>query len=226
MNDVGTEVSVGEANCLLEVKMCAAAATPPSVITEPFGNLTIEQAKAAYTSCGGQWPFRLLLRKIIEDGARTEFDNDSYLDALFLTELMLERSKFQVRILSGPQADSFLSALRTPFEQALNRVAKTNGFVRIILLGPEVPLSLRDLQYRHPSVLSVALAKSESPVRHFIVCDTAMARFEEIHGELQPDTPAREIKAKVYFNDPDKSRWLEGFFDSAWTRLKQATAPL
>jgi len=187
-------------------------------------NLTIQQAQSFYAHAGNYRIFRDLLQRTVSSPTRIEFDNDSYLDALFLTELMFDRTRREMRILSGPAGDGFLSTLAAPFEVALQRVSEAKGFIRIILLSKEVPPFLEEIRKRFADVLFISLAQAANPVKHFIVCDSQIARLEEEHGELKPDTLASEIKAKVYLNAPEKAVWLEKFFDSVWAKLRELEA--
>jgi hypothetical protein len=51
-----------------------------------------------------------------------------------------------------------------------------------------------------------------------------MARMEQPHELLTPDTLITAIKAKVCFNDRIQAGALEESFDSIWDRLKQILA--
>lgn len=205
--------------------------TPPSVAqpqsTTPEPPLTIARAKEIYRARGSQSvsaDFRDLLCSAIDSKAKLAFDNHSYFDALFLTDIMFSRSQQQIRLLTGPKGDGFLSTLQKPFEAALERIRNSRGSVKIILLSTEVSPLLLDLQKRFPNVLEVFLAQASQKLNHFIVCDSTMARLEEPHGDLTPDTLATEIKAKVFFNSPEQATMLEGLFDAMWQRLKSFSA--
>jgi hypothetical protein len=169
--------------------------------------------------------YRDLIVKMIDNGLKTDFDNDSYLDALFLTGMMFNRSQNKIQLFTGNHCDGFLKVLSKPLERALERIKKSNGSVKIILLSSELPIWLDDLKNQYQGTLDIALAKAIAPVKHFILCDSKMARLEEPHEELKPETPATAIKAKVYFNDPQKCKALENLFDAMWTRIKGAPKP-
>jgi len=164
--------------------------------------------------------YRELVTTMIDNGIKSDFENDSYLDALFLTHLMFSRAQNSIKLFTGNNGDEFLKVLNRPFENALERIKKAGGSVKIILLSAALPNWLGDLKAKYPETLDVVLAKALQPVKHFILCDSKMARLEEPHGELTPTTPATTIKAKVYFNDTAKCKDLEGVFQAMWSILR------
>jgi hypothetical protein len=183
-------------------------------------NLTIGEAIRIYTTDGTDCmspTFRDMVQQMIDKGVKTEFANDSYLDALFLTDVMFTRASRSVRLLTGKGADGFLKTLSDRFETMLERFAKTEGRVKIILVADVLPAWLTSLVQRFPQVLQVACASASRPVKHFIVCDSKMARLEEIHGELHQHTPATDIKARVFFNEPETASVFEGYFEQIWS---------
>jgi hypothetical protein len=189
--------------------------------------LTVRQVTAKYESEGMQsvYPgYRALIEQMILNGRKTDFDNDSYLDALFLTDIMFRQSRHRVRILSGALADGFLTTLRASLISTLERVQKNGGFVKVILLSNEAPSMFDELKKQFASTFDFALAKVRGQVKHFIVCDSTLARIEEPHEPITPDSPSDIIKAKVYFNEPDQSKKLEDQFDYAWGILRPANA--
>jgi hypothetical protein len=169
--------------------------------------------------------YRDLIVKMIDNGLQTDFENDSYLDALFLTGMMFNRSQKSIQLFTGNNGDGFLKVLSIQFERALERIKKSNGSVKIILLSSALPIWLEDLKSKYQGTLDIALAKAIAPVKHFILCDSKMARLEEPHEELKPETLATAIKAKVYFNDPQRCKSLESLFEAMWQRLKGASSP-
>jgi hypothetical protein len=162
---------------------------------------------------------REVVNYMIDHNIRTEFSNHSYLDALELTDVMFSRSLRTIRMLTGNQGDGFVSALKETFVETLERIKRNEGFVRIIVLGKSCP-GLEELRDTYPETLEVILAQSTAPVKHFLVCDTCMARMEETHDELTPETPITAVKARVCFNDKAQGKALEESFDNIWNRLK------
>lgn len=185
--------------------------------------LTIKEASLRYQKFGNDavYPgYRELISQAVKSGRRLEFKNDSYLDALFLTDIMLQRAEKHIRFFSGAQADGFLSTLKASFESAIERIQLNEGFVRVVLLSHETPKLFLSFQERFKGIFDFALANASAPVKHFIVCDSILSRIEEPHPPLEPDMPADAIRATVYFNEPDESRRLESQFDYIWNLVR------
>ncbi|WP_230121850.1 hypothetical protein, partial [Campylobacter jejuni] len=72
-------------------------------------------------------------------GATTQISNDSYLDALTLTDVIFKRVKADVKILAPPSFTTSLGALKGTFVQAIDRLSKTGGSVRILTTGSDMP---------------------------------------------------------------------------------------
>jgi len=184
--------------------------------------MTVAQAISLYTESGRSAvspALREIVRQMIDKNIKTEFSNDSYYDALYLTDVMFGRAEANVRLLTGPGADGFLLALQKSFIAMLDRLQATRGSVRIILLSSELPEWLGQVAKKYVGTLEIFLAHSVTPIKHFIVCDSRMARLEELHDLITPESKADEIKASVYFNEPTKTKVFEQHFDSIWTSL-------
>ena len=170
---------------------------------------------------------REVINDMIDRNIKTEFDNDSYPDAVTLTDIMFRRSIHNIRILTGPQGDGFLKLLRDSFVGALARIKENGGKIKVIVLN-HPNKCLDELQKIYPETLEVIPAQSSILVKHFTVCDSRMARMEEVHDVIDDNTPITAIKARVCFNDPTQAKCLEDTFDQIWNRLKQIlekTAP-
>ena len=163
---------------------------------------------------------REVINDMIDRNIKTEFSNDSYPDALTLTDVMFSRSTQNIRMLTGAQGDGFLKALKDSFVKALDKIKLNGGRVRVIVLG-QTNRCLDELQRTYPETLEVIPAHANSLIKHFTVCDSRMARMEEVHEALTDETLASAIKARVCFNDPVQAKALEEFFDQIWNRLKQ-----
>ncbi len=193
-------------------------------LVQMTSNPTIRQAIDLYKTSGRNsvYPgYRELVLKTIKTGRRMEFKNDSYLDAIFLTELMFSRAERHICFLSGPQADGFLTILKRQFEDAIQRIQINNGSVKAVLLSQTAPEFFLDLKKRFAKTFDFALAKAPGSVQHFMACDSVNARLEESHPELMPDMPADIVRATVYFNEPDQARRLERQFDYLWTLMRR-----
>ncbi|HBJ82629.1 MAG TPA: hypothetical protein DDZ88_01885 [Verrucomicrobiales bacterium] len=159
---------------------------------------------------------REVINQLIDGNVKTEFENDSYLDALTLTDVMFHRSNTSVRLLTGPGLDGFLSELQKSFIDLLDRLKKTGGAVRILLLSKDVPTWLHDLTKAYDKTLTIHRALPTKPMPHFIVCDSKMSRQEEVHEAITDASDATTIKARVSFNETSKAEVLENYFDLMW----------
>jgi len=180
--------------------------------------LTVAEAIANYKarSAESSSVLRQAISYMIDNNIRTDFANDSYSDALVLTEMMLSRTNKSLRVLSGDGEGGFFYILNTFLSDAITRIAQNDGCAHFILIAKTIPKYLLDLQAMYPHKFSVKLAGTDTPIRHFIVSDTKMARVEEPHKALRENSKSNEIKARVYFNEPTVSSFLEKQFDSMW----------
>lgn len=167
---------------------------------------------------------REVINQLIDENIKTDFSNDSYLDALVLTDVMFHRCNSSVRLLTGGGGSSFLSTLKSTFVGAISRLAQSKGIARILLLDSPVPDWLAELAKAYPKTLTIRRAASPEPIRHFIVCDSNMSRHEEIHAPITDTTPATAIKARVSFNEPGRAKVLENYFDSMWETVAKFSA--
>jgi hypothetical protein len=180
---------------------------------------TIKQAIEQYERNCASPALREVINFMIERNIKTEFSNDSYLDALTLTEIMFNRSNSSICMLTGAKGDGFLETLKKPFCEALDRIKENKGFVHIVAISP-INTCLNELQRRYSGVLKVIPARVTGQIKHYMVCDSKMARMEEIHGNLDETTNADAIHARVCFNDPVQAKILESDFNSLWKRLE------
>jgi hypothetical protein len=165
---------------------------------------------------------REVINLMIDKKIRTEFDNDSFLDALILTEVMFERSTGSIRMLSGPGCGDFLKSIQRSFVSAVKRLATNGGKFKLLTISDAIPEFVQETQRENPNTLEVGLLKLRDPanqIQHFLVCDSKMARIEEPHGPLTEDTPVNAVKAKVYFNDAGKAQFYEDRFEAFWGAL-------
>lgn len=199
--------------------------TPMPASIRDAGNkiMTIRDAKIRYRqSCSEAEGYRKLIALVIDWGFDHSLNNDSYYDALVLTEAMFSHSKSSIKLITGSAADGFISELQLPFVKAIERVRAANGKVQMIIFGNEVTPSVMEIANKYPDTFQAAAVNPSSPIRHFIVCDSKMLRHEELHGDLTDETSAHEIKAEVNFNNPRKAKMLETFFDAMWAAISWA----
>ena len=186
--------------------------------------MTIREALNVYKTQGAgavHEGFRDAVEVLIMNHVGTPLENDCYLDALYLTDMMLQRTNQDICILTGRNADQFLDALKVPLEKALVRIQKVAGKARVIILDSELPQYVMDLAERFKGVFEVRRGqlKQGAVVNHLIACDSTMIRVEEPHGALTLDSDGGEIKAKVFFDNAEEVKKRTGFFDAAWAIL-------
>jgi hypothetical protein len=190
--------------------------------------VTIGHAQAWYAQADGvvrASALREVINLMIQSNVKTEFENDSYLDALVLTEVMFARSNNSIKMFTGPNCEGFLKTLKDSFISAAQRLNAVKGKVRILMISNKVPDSLQELKSKYPDTLEIALAQIKEgadPISHFFVCDSKMARVEQPHGPLDPGTPINAIKARVFFNDVGLAKMLDGKFSAMWNVIHPA----
>lgn len=194
--------------------------------SEPVNIGSVQMWYEQHASIVANSALRKVINQMIDEKIRTEFDNDSYMDALILNEIMLDRSSKSVRMLTGGCA-FFLETLREAFTKAFERLHAANGKIWILVVGTEIPPFLAEAKAKYADTLEVATAqaRNEHKVEHFIVCDSVMARVEEPHPKLEKDTPINAVKAKVSFNDSSRAKFYEDRFDAVWKVLHDTASP-
>lgn len=190
----------------------------PAAVSQP---VTIGDALSWYGHADGivrASALREVINQMIHSNIKTEFENDSYLDALVLTEIMFEKCERSIKLFTGPGCEDFLKALGGAFMAALERL-KNNGTgnkAQIIILSDKKPDFLAELEAHYQGTLEIALAKAKEAIEHFFVCDGKMARIEKPHGQLFKNTPVNAIQAKVHFNNTIVGNILNTRFDAFW----------
>lgn len=185
--------------------------------------MTIDEALSQYkTSAEGfdSSALREVINQLIDDNVKTDFENDSYLDALILTDVMFRRSNSSVRLLTGPGLDGFLGALQSTFVKTLERLSKSGGTVKILLLSKDIPAWLSDLSEKFKNTVTIRRATATKPINHFIVCDSKMSRQEDVHPPITGASDVTAIKARVSFNETGKAEVLENHFDAMWKTVE------
>ena len=173
------------------------------------------------------------LRNLVESAIYTSADggfiqNDTYFHALFLTEMMLERTNKSLRIFCGRDVARFLNTIRDTFFKCCERIKNSNGKIRIIskvCSDSDKKNSLDNLKrlanevrnsFSGIDIKGVVQKANSSDENHYIVCDSKMLRVEEIHKPLTDNMPASNIKAKVFFNNIGLAASFEADFDSLY----------
>jgi hypothetical protein len=187
--------------------------------------MTIKEAQQSYSMQAAYAPtLTAAINSMIDRGYKTEFRNDSYMDALALIAIMLNASTSTVRVLTGGKIDGFIEVLKMPFTEALNRIRRNGGFVRIVTLNP-LTRCMDELIKEFNGTLEIIPASASEPVQHYMLCDSKMARVEEFHEPLQENTDAGAIRATVHFNDHAKTKVYEDSFDLLWKKLAAQISP-
>jgi methyl coenzyme M reductase subunit D len=134
---------------------------------------------------------------------------------------MFQRTNQKLTILTGSNADQFLDALHVSFEKALERIRKTSGIARMIILDNEIPKTVSTLASRFAPLVQIrrGILKPGAKINHIIACDSTMIRVEEHHEPLTLDSDADAVKAKVFFDNAEEVKARLGFFDAAWELL-------
>lgn len=151
-------------------------------------------------------------------------DNDSYMDALLLTDYMFKRTSNNILMLTGHDNEvCFLETLKDTFIETLERIKNNGGKVKIIFIAESVPESIKTTfeKYYNSTLECIAVKlKNDYPVKHFIACDSRMVREEDIHPTLTDASPANIIKAKMYFNNKTKNQINTSLFNLIWAQVK------
>jgi hypothetical protein len=187
-------------------------------------HISIEAAQEWYLAADVKHhsALRDVINLTIDKGIRTEFDNDSYPDALVLTSVMFDRARKSIRMLSGGGCEMFLTTIRDSFESAVDRLSRTGGSVKIVMMAETTPKFVEDLKAKYPKTLETGNARLNdpaAPIAHFVVCDSTMARIEKPHPPLTPKSSINDVQAKVYYNDPSRAAAQEARFNGYWEAL-------
>ena len=176
--------------------------------------------------------YRSVVTMIRKHKIDSPLENSNYLHALQLTQLMLEHTSQQFRMLTGGMLDGFIGTLAPHFESMLQRIKSScrdgnTAFARVILVtSGGVPVDcpvLDELQSRYDGVLDVSFVSvpEDAGIRHFIVGDNDMVRDEEEHDQLSLESDASMVRAKVSFFAPAKAKVFARKFDSYWDAVGQ-----
>lgn len=163
---------------------------------------------------------------------------DTFLHALFLTELMLDHTNYSLRIFSGHNIAEVLIVLEDAFLNACKNIASHEGKVRIItavnaqtyektraklkMVADNVRQQIKDKLNQEIDLWCTCYVLEPDEVMsppHFIVCDSKMLKIEANHLPLPKDSDIPGILSQFYFNDGTKTRTMEKEFDNLYTSL-------
>lgn len=184
--------------------------------------LTIEQAQHLYKKYGDgavNSNYKGLIDDLIDNDVELSFSNDSYLDALFLSQKMLDRTRHNFDLVCGVSTGKFFEILREHVFNCLENLKTNKGLLRVIALGEEAPHIFEEIGEKYPDQFSFRLAAPNDKVLHFMTADDRMVRIEEAHPPLESGMLASKIKAKVTFDDPSLARLYRNIFEKGWERL-------
>lgn len=151
-----------------------------SVFAKLLSELTIEGAEQLYTKYGklfysdSFYLYELFKNNGYEKGVR----NDNYINALALTDLMFRKTNHSIRMLTGLGGDGFIETLIGSFKEMLQRIKKTGGQAKIIVVGSEEPKNLMTLKKEYDILKVKTEASQRKDIRHYIVADSRMLRDE------------------------------------------------
>lgn len=157
--------------------------------------------------------------------AEEPMDNDSYWDALMLTRYMFLKTNHSLCMVTGHEAEvSFLDTLSTTFRDTLIRIRESHGKAFIIFIAKSIPQSIRSTfrEFLQDNTLKCVAVTLTDPklLTHFITCDDKMVRIEEYHEPLELSSRADTVKAKMYFNNPARTKMSQDFFNSLWGHIQ------
>ncbi len=163
-----------------------------------------------------------LIEQNKEENSEKGMCNDNYCHALFFTDYMFRATQHDIRMLSGEEGAGFLCTLRKSFEEALKRITRFGGDVRIILVNSKKTDFLSAMIEKYPILkLTHASLKGDKNVPHTIICDDHMLREEDIHEKLTDESDTEQVTAKVYFNSNVKAKLATESFDDTWNYLNE-----
>jgi len=149
--------------------------------------------------------------------------NDTYVNALLYTDLMLQNTSKSLYVFAGKEGDGFLSTLSKSFKDAMGRIRDNKGQVKVIGVTTSETEStfLNEIKEQFPDNFEIKplIVEDKTQLKHFIVADKKHSRVEELHAELSPKTNVKEIKAEVAFNNSTKGEFLTKFFEELWAMI-------
>ncbi len=167
-----------------------------------------------------------ILDKISSKENNYPINNDSYVDALELTDYMFSRTKKSLKILTGLFGGEFLSALKN-FPATIQRLKNQEKPAKIIIIETltenETNRKKRKSyfsKFKDDIDIRYGYVNEDAIINHMILADDTMARHEKFHKELTKDSPAESIKADVFLNSPIINQIHTEYFDKVWEHLQ------
>lgn len=168
------------------------------------------------------------LYSIAIDSAKpgTYFNNGTYLHALLLTSLMLERTQKHIKIFAGEFFSEFYSHLKDDFQKVIERITSKN--IQIIITKKIDDISrkaqeLSQLESKYNELKEIGIpirfCFSYKHLPHFYLIDDYMLRIEDAHEPRNLDSLSDSVNAKVFFNSPYLNKTRQDDFDRIWEKL-------
>jgi len=192
-------------------------------------NPTLYDKKVSFVSKYGEdllsKDYKNVIAQLFEIGFNGEIDNDDYVHALYLTDLMFQNTSRSLRMVMGSYGKEFLGDLHNSFMLALERIHRNHGFAHLAFLTQDSLSPLQKLQEQFRGTLKIFICSLTRNVvlNHIIICDNRMLRKEKPHPTVFDGMPVEDIKASVFLSNRSASEVAAETFDVMWHSLSRKT---
>ncbi|HEX4145989.1 MAG TPA: hypothetical protein VHY91_20985 [Pirellulales bacterium] len=190
-----------------------------SVASKDASAMNIRKAKELFRDYGREFVIELesVARVFRKARIRQPLPNGNFLHALCLTRVMLQHTNKSFLMVTGGAGGGFIDCLIDDFREMLGRIRNAKGAAKILVVNDGSDDEyLSGLSSEFPDCLEVAYAKSDSPIRHYIVADDDMLRDEQEHPPLSEDSDADSVVADVYFRNSNIASIFSERFERQW----------
>jgi hypothetical protein len=208
------------------IATAASSGQAESVYTQSAETMTIARAKQLFVQFRKSLEpdYASVMQLLRQTNTTSPIENSNYLHALSLADLMFCNTSRSLRMLTGSSTEALPNALYDSFAQMISRIKENRGSAKVIVVnGNSRDLThFEQLQEEYKGTLEFAEGRAAPGARvtHFIVCDSDMVRDEDYHPDLDENSSADLVTAKVYFANKAKADLLTRFFDRIWSALK------
>lgn len=139
--------------------------------------------------------------------------NDSIAHAVYLTHLLIDKSKDSIKLYSDMLDEIFYDYvdISNAFDKAVkDRGVKVEILLQNVVQKERFPRKLHDSWSKYGDRVKIYKAIEPRYVNHFLISDATAYRFEEVHSK--EEFIKGEVKATVNFNDPNIAKVLENNF--------------
>ncbi len=170
--------------------------------------------------------YKKVVIEYLTTDAVTIFGNFTRAHAEFVINSFLDDVQSDLAILSGSFPDDLYFAANGKFVDAVRRVDRNGGKVRVVTLNNHFPSikKLNELCQDYPKTLRhyAASYSGSEPISHFMVVDKKRYRLEVPHMPVTTQEESKaDRRAEVCCNGPVKAHELLAFFDAVWSRLEK-----